>query len=194
MLKNSLSIFVIVFLLFYANPKESGAVPVDLSGWTATDTVTISEDGYSAIFIEDQLFGPVSLSTTLDIPADAVSFSFDYELVVAAGYNEDYFDFYLDDLSSYLFTDGGYSSGTEIIFSGTYTVELSTYIGENVDIKFAMNWGWNDWGLDSILTISNVDIAGGSTSPVPEPGTVILLSTGLAGLAGLRKRNRARSL
>jgi hypothetical protein len=192
MLKSTLSIFVIVLLLFCTNPNESQAIPVDLSNWIADGPVVISNGGYTATFTEDPDISPVTLRTLLSIPTGAVSFSFDYELIVAAD-NDDYIDFYFEDLTIYQFTDGGYFSTTETTtLSGSHSVNLSSYINTNVNIIFGLDWDWDDWGFDSTLTINNVDMAT-TTSPIPEPGTLMLLGLGLAGLAGLGRRNRAKS-
>ena len=160
MLKSTLSIFVIVLLLFCANPNESQAIPVDLSSWsTPKGNVTFSADGFTAYFKEDPDYTPITLETTLDIPAgaDNVNFSFDWELIVATD-NQDYFDFYLGDIilpfdsfDAYvpIFYDGGYFSNTmPTTISGNYSVDLSSYIGTEVDIVFSLMAGWDDgWSL-----------------------------------------------
>ncbi len=64
------------------------------------------------------------------------------------------------------------------------------------------NWDWDEgqaWGLGYSLnqfpTMAdhNFHSSGGSTAPVPEPGTIALLGIGLAGLVGVGMRKRAKN-
>ena len=59
------------------------------------------------------------------------------------------------------------------------------------DVFFAWHWEGNDdwwWAIDNIKVTAGADI-----EPIPEPGTLLLLCTGLAGLAGygIRRRKKA---
>jgi hypothetical protein len=58
-------------------------------------------------------------------------------------------------------------------------------------VTFAGPTTQNDewWGIDNVRVTIDLDNAGSfPASPTPEPATMLLLSSGLAGLAGLRKR------
>jgi hypothetical protein len=184
--KLSLLLPALVFvLIFYA--AEVFAVPVDLSIFDTIDpTITIfGPDNSFASIAEDPFWAPVGLwEFDFPIPADALTLTFSYELVVAPN-NEDYFDFYFGDLSASSDWFGGYnSSATEnLIYAGTIGKNLKGLAGGTLPIAFALNWGWSDWGYDSVLTISNVKI-----NPIPEPATLLLVSAGLIGMARIRKK------
>ncbi len=49
-----------------------------------------------------------------------------------------------------------------------------------LQIEFIVNNPWDGYGLDYFSTVTS--------APVPEPATMLLFGTGLAGLAGLRRR------
>ena len=192
-------------LVFIFSPQVH-AVPVDLSTFEVIDSTVISGPGNSSATIaEDSFMAPVGLlESDLDIPTEALSLTFDYELVIAP-YNEDYFDFYFDDLSGPSESFGGYNdSGTEnLIYKGTISLDLAPYAGSTLAIAFALNYGIDDgytyevldeWGsptyigneFASTLAISSVQI-----NPVPEPATLFLVGSGVLGIIGFRKRKIA---
>lgn len=194
--KLSLLLAALVFVFGFCATKVF-AIPVDLFSFDMIDyTVTIFvPDNSSASIAEDSLRAPVGLwESDLPIPADALSLTFDYELVVAS-YNEDYFDFYFDSAGP---SDsfGGYNdTDTNLIYAGTISKYLTDFAGSTLPLAFTLNSGWegyndssgnwirDNWELASVLTISNVKI-----NPIPEPATLLLLGTGLIGLARMRKK------
>lgn len=183
-------------ILFFS--PQVFAIPVDLSAFDLIDDddiVYFGPDNSSAIIYEDIIgnapydtstgLGPVTLlDRDLPIPSDALSLTFDYELTVAPG-NEDHFDFYFDDLSSPSDWFGGHnnSPAADLIFAGTITKDLTGFAGGDLGIAFALNYGNSDLGLESFLTISNVEI-----NPVPEPATLLLLGSGILAMIGYKKR------
>ena len=172
---------VIVAVGFFLGTSQASAVPVDLTTFTPSpeEVVLIALDGSSATLGEDENNAPVSLvNLAFQIPSNALSFSFDYALVVASA-NEDYFDFYFADQSNPIFSVGG----VEDSYSGSYNLNVTPFRGDQIPIIFGLSYGWDDIGYDSTLTISNVEI-----NPVPEPATLFLMSAGLAGLMGLRRK------
>jgi hypothetical protein len=178
--KLSLLLPALVFIAIFSATNVF-AIPVDLSSFgMIDDTVTIfGPDNSFASIAEDPFWAPVGLwESDFPIPADALTLTFSYELVVAPN-NEDYFDFYFGDLSGPSDSFGGY----EDIYAGMVTKDLTGFAGNTLPLAFALNYGWSDWGYDSVLTISNVKI-----NPIPEPATLLLVSAGLIGMARIRKK------
>ena len=115
-----------------------------------------------------------------------------------------------DDL--WIFEVGGLSEPTSVDIStngldwinvgntigGTYGIDIDSYISSGVVLGERYNYvrltdllphqsdsPWEGADIDAVGAIS-------STSPVPIPGSVWLLGTGLAGLAGIRTRRRKK--
>jgi hypothetical protein len=189
-------ILAVLGLCLFFSPQVH-AIPVDLTSFESDQSVTVGPGNSYATITEDSLNAPVGLlNSGLDIPADALSLSFNYKLEVAA-FNEDYFDFYFGDLSDpsdYNF--GGYNNTDEkIIYEGTISEDLTSLAGGKLPIAFVLNYGYDD-GVDndgnfvdylgSTLTISHVQI-----NPVPEPATLLLLGSGLLGIIGFKKKKRS---
>ena len=175
-------IFCLTFILWRGTLF---ATPVDLNTFTAdpSGNVVITSDGFSATLYEDDLISPIFLrNLSFAIPLDALSLSFDYALVVPVD-NEDYFDFYIDNIEAPTFPRGG-PEGT---YSDPYSYDLTALRGQIVPVVFDLTFDWwgLDFGFDSYVTISNVNL-----NPVPEPGTMFLLAIGILGVIGLGKKYR----
>lgn len=182
--KLSLLLAALVFIAVFSATNVF-AIPVDLSSFDIIDdTVTVFGPDNSSVTITEYWVPDTLLDYDLPVPADAMSLTFDYQLVVAPD-NEDYFDFYFGDLSGPSDWFGGHnSSATEnLIYAETITKDLTGFAGSTLPLAFALNYGWSDCGYDSVLTISNVQI-----NPIPEPATLLLVSAGLIGMARIRKK------
>ena len=166
-------------VLCLATSTHVSAILIDLNtlSTNVSSAVAISGDGLSATFTEDPVYSPVALwDTGLLMPADPEILSFDYELIVATG-NNDYFDFYLGDLTSPIFSVGGAADEVEpLILSGAYMVDVSPFANSTLPLAFSFIYDWGDGGFDSTLVVSNLEIIERS---VPESSTLMLLAVGL---------------
>ena len=194
-LMKKMAVFLVCFtsLLFFQ--AQAWAVSIDLNDFYADPSVTVASDGSSAILAEDSTLISVLLSNDpwfgspgTDIPLDAVSLTFDYNFVEGEVDNIDEFYVWLFDWSTYSVlndTDGNpLEFWTENTGSGTVTWNLlgATFLDSNVGMEFQLNVLYGDNGTDSLVTVSNVNI-----NPVPEPATLFLIGSGLAGLFVARK-------
>lgn len=184
--KKFVSVALILYLALILSASNLFALPVDLNTFTPVPSwsIDISLDGSSATLYEDWAYVPVSLENwDFFIPTNASSLSFDYELNVAP-FNEDYFDFYIEDPVDPVFYDGG----MEGIYTGTFSYDVIHLRGQAVPIMIIFDLMANDWELQSNVTVSNVNI---NTVPIPEPGSFFLLGSLLIGMIGLDiKRDR----
>ena len=151
------------------------ATPVDLSTFTADPGVTeaagiitfIEQSGFSAIYFYNDAFGVDPLAGLLSFNYSLTASDPDQDFLVA-----------IRDYTNYEFELG--ISGT-----GSFQIDLSSFRGQTISLAFGLES--SDQVADSRATISNLDLATSAT-PIPEPGTLILLGSGLAGLLGIGRK------
>jgi hypothetical protein len=176
---------VILNLVLMFAAANAWALPIDLNTFNApVDNVVVNSSGTLATFTESEEFSPISLENLmLFIPSGATNLSFTYQLTVAIN-NEDYFDFYISDMSNAQFSVGGAQPS---VYTGIHSLDVSSFAGTAVPVIFSFLAGSDDAGLESQLVVSDLQIA---VSPVPEPGTLVLLASGLLGLVIIPRHSR----
>lgn len=164
-------------LLAYVAPSEAGTFLLNFNDFTAVpvNRINISSDGSTAVFSEDPLVSPIALEMLVfAVPANAITLSFDYELTIPTG-NEDNFDFYLNDLTTPVFSSGGLGPD---MFTGSPVFDITLYAGGQTSLVFDLIYGFGDQDFSSQLILRNPRL---SLASVDEPGTLLLLTLGLAG-------------
>ncbi|MFO1432631.1 MAG: hypothetical protein U1F76_21280 [Candidatus Competibacteraceae bacterium] len=181
--KRCLGVACLVFTAGMA-PSEAGTVALNFNDFTAVpaNRIVISSGGSMAVFSEDPVTSPIALEyLNFVVPANATTLSFAYELEIPAN-NEDYFDFYLGNLTTPIFSQGGFEPG---VFTGSPAFNITPYAGGQASLVFDLIAGFGDAALTSQLTLLNPRLI---LADIDAPETLFLLTLGLAGVLafGLR--------
>lgn len=208
MKKNVLSLFILLLTLFISN--ISYAVTYDMNSMTTgyyTESTfnnaflgvsfnNTGGDGF-AIFQVDDLKPDFSGNAILNSPfwtmgnSTIATFSESvFSVSVTMGdYNSDHDSLYLfayDGNGSQI--GGAFFANPDSSIAGT-TLSVSS---SATDIAYVEFYGVGG-GQNSVLWDNfsfNEEVGSNNQSPVPEPATIFFLGAGLAGLAGIRKKNR----
>jgi hypothetical protein len=178
MRKELLALTLTVIMAAWAGIAQA-ATAVDLTTFTADNGVTVS--GGTATFNENELAALFLYKDNFFVPT-ASTISFDYSFhsdgieVVDGVEVGDYLRFNIGGTD--LFT------ANKTTANGHAVINLSDYSGF-VDMDWGLMWGGIEFlPVGSSATISNVKLA----SPVPVPGALVLLASGLTALAGLKRK------
>jgi len=182
-----------VSLLFGFSVANADIIMIDLNDFYADPTVMVAADGSSAVMDEDPSWITVLLSNDpffgdpgIMVPDDLLTLAFDYSFTEGAGNDDDFYALVFDGdtgtlIDDFLIEDSG---------SGIVSWDLSGLDPATTLLGLEFQLNAYDWGTDSSVSINNVYMeTADAVAPIPEPGTIILLGTGLVGLFGLgRKR------
>jgi hypothetical protein len=222
-MKNVLATTVTIGLLAFAgsamgnlisngNFEENGG---SLNNWTHNATVTLQQagviadiqgmDGHYALLGGETTTATSRLRQDFDIEGiDELTISFDWAFDIVDWSRQD--DIFMSiiregDTNAHKITMQRLRSSAVPQFFGVgaswghyeETFSISDWLDDEGRVRFSLNEADTRW-TNSLAGIDNVSVTGTGPAAVPEPATMLLFGTGLAGLIGYsRKRSGQKS-
>lgn len=182
---------LIALLLLPLSVANASIIPIDLRDFDADPTVTVAADGSSATMAEDASLITVLLTNDpyygypgISVPSGLLSLNFSYSFAEGIDNEDNFYAKVFDGatgtiLSEFLIEDSGL---------GIVSWDLSTLDPAIVLLGLEFQLNSYDTAFNSVASVSNVSLEISDAVPVPLPGTVLLLGSGVFTLLGFRKR------
>ena len=175
------SLALAVLLVAAMLPRVGHATLIDLNDFFffAGDPVVVAGDGSSAT-ISEGAFSPVILSNLPPFDPEVIiagagtSLSFDFDFAEGPVPDDDEFGAFIIDAGTGFSAGAAFEFFTDFTSSGTISFDLSSLVGTTLGLQFQLSALAGDFGLGSVVTISDVMLV-----TVPEPPTLVLFLGGL---------------
>jgi hypothetical protein len=209
----SLSTVLILTLCFFLNAHANLIVNGDfnsgLANWNTSGNISAAYAGpFAAIQGMDGKYALMGFGTTstdsilwqefdvtgLDQLTISFNWAFDY-VDWSSKYDDAFISLYTQDgfanviTLQEIVTNGTLINPTSGLMSGffTKTIDVSGLSGDDGSLRFGL-FEKLGWTAESVAGIDNVSVE--SSAPVPEPATLLLLGSGLLGLANFHRKRK----